>query len=82
MQYIALLCAPMIIILFQVKSFNNGILLVDLVMTTPCAMFTSGTRHMPPYQRGHLLFTSSITMLCKYILQHLPLYYLEYIFPN
>ena len=59
MQYIALLCAPMIIsliiILFQVKSFNDGILLVDPVMSTTCAMCTSGTRHMPSSHRGHLL---------------------------
>ena len=86
MQYIALLCAPMIIsliiFLFQVKSFNEGILLVDSVMTSPCAMCTSGTRHMPSSHCGHLLITTYSTMFCKYILQHLLLYYLEYIFLN
>ena len=84
MQYIALLCAPMIIsliiILFQVKSFNNGILLVDPVMASPCTMCTSGTRHMPSSHCGHL--TTYSTMLYEYILQPLLLYYLEYIFLN
>ena len=82
MQYITLLCAPTIVILFQVKSFNNGIILVDPVITTPCAMFTSGTRHMSSNNRGHLLFISHYTMLCKYIFHNLPLYYLEYKFFN
>ena len=84
MQYIALLCAPMIIsliiILFQVKSFNDGILLVDSVMISPCAMCTSGTRHMPSSHCGHLLITTYSTMFCEYILHYLLLYYLEYIF--
>ena len=44
MQYIALPCAPMfisiIIISFQVKSFNDGILLIDPVMSSTCAMCT------------------------------------------
>ena len=63
MQYIALPCAPifisMIIISFQVKSFNDGILLVDPVMSSTCAMCTSGTRHMPSSHRGHLLIIPS-----------------------
>jgi len=50
MQYIALPCAPMtismIIISFQVKSFNDGILLVGPVMSSTCALCTSGTRHL------------------------------------
>ena len=59
MQYIALSCAPMfipmLIISFQVKSFNDGILLVDPAMSFTCAMCTSGTRHMPSSHCGHLL---------------------------
>jgi len=49
------------------------ILLVDPVMSNPCVMCTSGTRHMPSSQCGHLLITTFSTML---------LYYLEYIFLN
>ena len=86
MQYIALLCAPMIIsliiILFQVKSFNDGILLVDPIMASPCAMCTSGIRHMLSSHCGHLLITTYFIMLREYILQYLLLYYLEYIFLN
>ena len=58
------------------------ILLVDPVMSNPCAMCTSDTRHMPSSHCGHLLITTYSTMLYKYILQHLLLYYLEYIFLN
>ena len=58
-QYIVLPCTPMItsmiIISYQVKSFNDGDLLVDPVMSSPCAICTSGTRHMPSSHCGHLL---------------------------
>ena len=63
MQYITLPCAlmfiSMLIISFQVKSFNDGILLVDPVMSFTCAMCTSGTRHMPSSHCGHLLIIPS-----------------------
>ena len=64
MQYMVLPCAPMfipmLIFSFQVKSFNDGILLVDPVMTSTCTMCTSGTRHMYlSCHRVHLLITLS-----------------------
>jgi len=59
MQYIVLPYAPMllsmIIISFQVKSFTDGIVLVDPAMSSTCALCTSGTRHMPSSYHGHLL---------------------------
>ena len=59
MQFIPLPCALMIIsmitISFQVKSFNDGIFLVDPVMSSTCVLCISGTRHMPSSQSIHLL---------------------------
>ena len=63
MQYIVLPCVPMIIsmliILFQVKSFNDGILLVDPVMSGTYAKCTSSTRHLLSSHCGHLLIIPS-----------------------
>ena len=48
------------IIPFHVKLFNGGVLLVDIVVSSTCAMCTSGTRHMYPSSHCfYLLITPS-----------------------
>ena len=79
MQYIALLCTPMIIsmiiIIFQVKSFNDGILLVDPVISSTFAICTTSVlRYMLFSHRVHLLiippcyYANTFFNICFYII--------------